>query len=90
MARGCRTDEGALRLLREVEGLLASGNDVTEACRRAGIGGGTYESWRRMSGGVSRSRLVEKRALETEKTRLKTIVAELEPDQLILKKSLHF
>ena len=41
MARKRHTDEDALRLLREIEVHLASGNDVTEACRKAGISDGT-------------------------------------------------
>ena len=88
MARKRHTDEDALRLLREIEVHLASGNDVTEACRKAGISEGTYHNWRKKFGGVSRSQLAEKRALEKEDKRLKKIVAELELDELILKESL--
>ena len=90
MARKRHRDEDALRLLREIEVHLASGNDVTEACRKAGISDATYYNWRRKFGGVSRSQLAEKKALEKENKRLKKIVAELELDKLILKESLDF
>ena len=90
MARKHHTDEDALRLLREIAVHLASGNDVTEACRQAGISEGRYDNWRKKFGGVSRSQLAEKRALERENKRLKKIVAELELDKLILKESLDF
>ncbi len=79
MSRKRHTDEDALRLLREIEVHLASGNDVTEACRKAGISDGTYynepesrhwseRQWRmrKRFGGVSRSQLAEKKALEKE------------------------
>lgn len=77
-----------MRLLRENGVHAASGNDVTEACRKAGISNGTYYSWRTRFGGGSRSQLAEKKALEKENKRLKRIVAELELDKLILKESL--
>ena len=66
MARKRHRDEDAMRLLREIEVHLASGNDVTEACRKAGISDATYYNWRRKFGGVSRSQLAEKKALEKE------------------------
>ncbi|MEM0990659.1 MAG: transposase [Pseudomonadota bacterium] len=66
MARKRHTDEDALRLMREIEVHLASGHDVTEACRKAGISEGTYYNWRKKFGGVSRSQLAGKRALEKE------------------------
>ena len=45
---------------------------------------------RKKFGGVSRSQLAEKKALEKENKRLRRIVAELELDKLILKESLDF
>ena len=55
-----------------------------------GISDGAYCNWRKKFGGVSRSRLAEKKALEKENKRLRKIVAELELDKLILRESLDF
>ncbi|MEO0625233.1 MAG: transposase [Pseudomonadota bacterium] len=98
MARKRHTDEDALKLLREIEVHLATGHDVSEACRKAGISDATYYNWRRKFGGMGRSQLSEMRALEKENKRLKTSrsdgraasVAELELDKLILRESLDF
>ena len=42
MARKRYSDEGVLRLLREIELHLASGKDVVTACRTAGVSDATY------------------------------------------------
>ena len=90
MARKRHSDEDILKLLREIEVRLASGNDVTSACRAAGISDATYYTWRKKFGGMARSQLSEMKALEKENQRLKKIVADLELDKLILKESLDF
>ncbi len=90
MARKRYSDEDILKLLREIELSLASGNDVASACRSAGISDATYYNWRKRFGGMGRSQLSELKALEKENGRLKKIVAELELDKLILKESLDF
>ena len=90
MARKRRSDEEALKLLREIEVHLAGGMDVPSACRQAGISDATYYIWRKKFGGMGRPQLAELKALEKENKRLKAIVAELELDKLILKKSLDF
>lgn len=69
---------------------LASGSDVTSACRAVGISDATYYTWRKKFGGMARSQLSEMKALEKENQRLKKIVADLELDKLILKESLDF
>ena len=90
MARKRHSDEDVLKLLREIELALASGNDVATACRSVGISDATYYNWRKRFGGMARSQLSEMKALEKENTRLKKIVAELELDKLILKESIDF
>ena len=90
MARKRHSDEDILKLLREIELNLASGNDVVSACRSVGISDATYYNWRTRFGGMGRSQLSELKALEKENGRLKKIVAELELDKLILKESLDF
>ena len=90
MARKRYSDEDCLKLLREIELKLASGSDVSSACRAAGISDATYYAWRRKFGSMGRSHLAELKALEKENQRLKKIVADLELDKLILKESLDF
>jgi transposase-like protein len=90
MTRKRHSDEDILKLLREIEVRLASGSDVSTACRAAGISDATYYTWRKKFGGMARSQLSEMKALEKENQRLKKIVADLELDKLILKESLDF
>lgn len=90
MARKRHSDEDVLKLLREIEVRLASGNDVTTACRAAGISDATYYTWRRKFGGMGRSQLSDLKAIEKENQRLKKIVADLELDKLILRERLDF
>ena len=88
MARKRHSDEDILRLLREIEVHLASGSNVTTACRTAGISDATYYTWRKRFGGMAQSQLSELKALEKQNQRLKKIVADLGLDKLILKESL--
>ena len=90
MARKRYSDEDCLKLLREIELKLASGSDISSACRAAGISDATYYAWRKKFGSMGRSQLAELKALEKENQRLKKIVANLELDKLILKESLDF
>ena len=90
MARKRYSDEDILKLPREIELNLASGNDVVTACRSVGISDATYYNWRKRFGGMGRSQLSELKSLEKENGRLKKILAELELDKLILKESLDF
>ena len=87
MARKRYSDEDCLRVLREIEVHLAGGMDVPTACRTARISDATYYTWRKKFGGMARSDLAEKKALEKENQRLKKIIAELELDKLILKET---
>ncbi len=90
MARKRHSDEDVLKLLREIELHLAGGMDVPTACRTAGISDATYYNWRKKFGGMARSDLAEKKALEKENQRLKKIIAKLELDKLILKETVDF
>ena len=78
-----------LRLLREIELKLATGDDVSSACRSVGISDATYYNWRKRFGGMDRSQLSELKSLEKENAPPKKIVAELELDKLILRESLN-
>jgi len=90
MARKRFKDEDVLNLLRQIEVDLSSGSDVASACRKAGISDATYYTWRKKFGGMAKSQLQEKKALEKENERLKKIVADLELDKLILKETLDY
>ena len=90
MARKRFKDEDILNLLRQIEVELSSGSDVASACRKAGVSSATYYAWRKQYGGMGKSQLQEKKALEKENQRLKKIVAELELDKLILKETLDY
>ncbi len=59
---------------------LADGDDVRTACRSVGVSDATHYNWRRRFGGMGKPQLSELRGLEKESPRLKTIVAELDPD----------
>ena len=89
MARKRHSDEDCLRLLRESELHLAGGSDVGTARRTAGISDATCYAWRKKCGGMGRQ-LAELKTLQRENQRLKKIVADLELNKLILKKSLDF
>jgi len=71
MARKRYSDEDILKLLREIELNLASGNDVVSACRSVGISDATYYNWRKRFGGMGRSQLSELKSLEKENARLR-------------------
>ena len=90
MTRKRFSEEDILGLLRQIELDLASGSSVETAVRTAGISNATYYKWRKLYGGMGKSRLRELKAMEKENTRLKGIVAELELDKLILKESLDY
>jgi len=90
MARKRFKDEDVLNLLRQIEVDLSGGSDVVSACRKAGISDATYYTWRKKFGGMEKSQLQEKKALEKENERLKKIVADLELDKLILKETLDY
>ena len=78
------------RLFSDIQVHLASGIDVSTACRKAGVSDATYYNWCKKFGGMGRSQLSGMKSLEKENQRLKKIVADLELDKLILKESLDF
>lgn len=89
MARKRYSEEDIQKLLREIELKLAESSDVQTDRRAVGGSDASYENWRRRFGALARSQLSELRGLEKENARLKRIVAELEPEKLILKESLN-
>jgi len=90
MTRKRFSEEDILGMLRQIELDLAGGSAVELAIRTAGISDATYYKWRKLYGGMGKSKLHEFKSLEKENERLKRIVSELELDKLILKESLDY
>lgn len=51
-ARKRHSDEDILRLLREIELLLAEGSDEQSGCRSVGVSDATYYNWCKRFGGM--------------------------------------
>jgi len=90
MTRKRFSEEDILNVLRQIELDLSGGSSVEMAVRTAGITNATYYKWRKLYGGMGKSKLHEFKSLEKENERLKRIVAELELDKLILNESLDY
>ena len=76
--------------LRQVEVLQGQGATIGEAVRQIGVTQQTFYRWRKLYGGVGKSKLLEFKEMEKENARLKRIVADLELDKLILKETLDY
>jgi putative transposase len=74
--------------LREAEVDLSQGRTVKEISRKLGVTEQTYYRWRKEYGGLKISQARRIRELERENSRLKTAVAELTLDKVILKEAL--
>ena len=88
MKRKHHTPEQVLRKLREAEAQLATGQGLSEVCKKLGISDNTYYRWRQEYSGVQVSELKRLRELEKENLRLKKAVAELTLDKQILQEAL--
>ena len=60
------------------------GTSMPEACRKLGISGTTFYTWRKKYGGISPSELKHMRQPEEENLRLKKLVADLSLDKAML------
>lgn len=81
MKRKRYTEEQIIGILRSVD----NGMPVKDVCRQEGIAVQTYYAWRRKFGGMDVSEAKRLRALETENSRLKKLVADLSLDNQLLK-----
>lgn len=75
------SEEQIIRILKEHE----AGGATKELCRRHGISHGTFYKWKAKFGGMDVSDARKLKALETENSRLKKLVADLSLDNAILK-----
>ncbi len=81
------TTEQIIRMLREAEGKLPSGQGVPQVCRELGISESSYYHWKSQYGGIEESEARRLRELERENVRLKKIVAEQAVDNSILREA---
>jgi putative transposase len=87
MSRKRFKPEQIINLLREAEVFLSQGRRIGEICRSLGISQQSYYRWRAEYGGMKLEQVKRLKELEKENARLKTAVAELTLDKLILKEA---
>jgi len=87
MPRRKHSPEQILGKLRELEVALVKGETVARAVRQIGVTEQTYYRWRNEYGGLSIDQAKKLKILEQENARLKTAVADLTLDKLILKEA---
>ena len=81
MKRSRFSEEQIIAILREQE----AGAKTAEVCRRHGIGGATFYSWKAKFGGMEPSEAKRLKALEDENAKLKRLLAEAMLDNTALK-----
>ena len=74
-------EEQIIGILREQE----AGTATAEVCRKHGISSATFYKWKAKFGGMDVSEARRLKALETENTRLKKLLAEAMLDNAMLK-----
>ena len=84
MPRKGRSEEQIVYALRQVE----AGKKVTDVFRAMGVSAQAFYSWKRRYAGVGVGELRELRQLRDENRQLKTLVADLTLDKLILQEVL--
>ena len=82
--------EQIIKILREVEVLLAHGKTAQEAVRQVDISEQTYYRWKKEYGGMRTDQAKKLKSLEKENLRLKRLVADKELDIQILKEAINF
>jgi len=87
MPRKRYTAEQIIRHLRQAEVLSSQHKNVSEICREIGVSENTYYRWRKVYGGMGVDQARRLKELERENSRLKTAVADLTLDNLILKEA---
>jgi len=73
--------------LREAEVEISKGATVPEACKKIGVTDQTYYRWRAEYGGLRLDQAKRLKALETENSRLKRLVADQALEIAILKEA---
>ena len=83
MAKHPRPEEIVAKL-RQANVLISQGQSVSDAIRAIGVSSATYYRWRRGFGGLKSNQVRRLKDLEIEKQRLRTVIADLTLDKLIL------
>ncbi len=73
--------------LRQVGVLVSQGKSVADSVRSIGVTEVTYYRWRKEFGGLKLDQVKRLKELETENVRLRTAIADLALDKLILKEA---
>ena len=81
MKRSRFSEEQIIAVLKEQE----AGMPTAEVCRRHGISSATFYKWKSKFGGLEVSDARRLRTLEQENARLKKLLAEAMPDNVVLK-----
>ena len=81
MKRSRFSEEKIIVILREQE----AGSPTADVCRKHGISSGTFYKWKAKFGGLDISDAKRLKALETENSKLKKLLAETMLDIAILK-----
>ncbi len=81
------TAEQIIRYLRQAGVLSSQHKSVSEICREIGVSENTYYRWRKVYGGMGVDQARRLKELKRENSRLKTAVADLTLDNLILKEA---
>ena len=87
MAKKTYTPEQIINKLREAEVHINQGISISEASRKIGVTEQTYYRWRKEYGGLRIEQAKRLKSLEKENARLKKLVADLSPDNAILKEA---
>jgi putative transposase len=75
------SEEQIIKILKEQE----TGLKVADICRQQGISEATFYNWKSKYGGMEVSEIQRLRALESENSKLKRLLAEAELDKMMLK-----
>jgi len=78
------TEEQIIQILKEHE----AGVKTADVCRRHGISDATFYNWKAKYGGMDVSDAKRLKALESENTKLKKLLAEAELDKAMMKELL--
>ena len=87
MTRKAYTPEQIINKLREAEIHINQGISISEASRKIGVTEQTYYRWRKEYGGLRIEQAKKLKRLEKENIRLKKLVADISPDNAILKEA---
>ena len=79
--------EEVVAKLRQAAVLVSQGQSVADASRAIGVSEVTYDRWRREFGGLKTDQVRRMKELETENARLRTAIADLTLDKLILQEA---